>query len=122
MNSESYTTQEEGFWTIVFRRIINKRDRRRPWISVIVKEDDENREVTLSEIPLSRLKDPDLVAFKYCDYNVACSDLESIRNFSANKRRYMVGNGEVIYIEKKYVKNNTERKSPILYGTGENRI
>ena len=68
-----------------------------------MKEDDENREVTvtLSEIPLSRLKDPDSVAFKYCDYNVACSDLESIRNFSANKRRYMIGNGEVIYIEKK---------------------
>ena len=122
MNSGSYTTREEGFWTIVFRRIINKRDRRKPWITVFVKEEGENCKATLSEIPLSRLKDPDSVAFKYYDYNVACSELEFVRNFSAKKRKYMIGNGEVIYIEKIYVKNNTERKSPILYGTGEDRI
>jgi hypothetical protein len=66
-----------------------------------VKEDDENREVTISEIPLSRLKDPNSVAIKYYDYNVACSDLEYMRNFSANKRRYTIGNGEVIYIDRK---------------------
>ena len=105
--------QKEGFWTIGFRRIINKRNRNDLWVLC------GNGVLTR----ISCLMFVDYISWRprFESYSIANDRLTILKVKAKDKKdsklTKQLNNSKVIY-----VKNNTERESPILYGTGENRI
>ena len=84
----------ENFWTIGFRKIINKRSK---GLWVFIREPGQKEK----EIKFCQVKDPKIISLKFSDYEIAYTSLKVIRDYSTGRRKeyFKLGNGKLIYVK-----------------------